>query len=51
MKKDDEFDEVGVRLLPEGLLSTSEKVVQKRGDVVREGVGVEVIVERVVAVF
>src|SRR5882762_4610697 len=45
MKKDDEFDEVGVRLLPEGLLSTSEKVVQERGDVVREGVGVEVVVE------
>src|SRR6266478_4167210 len=51
MKKDDEFDEVGVRLLPEGLLSTSEKVVQERGDVVREGVGVEVVVERVVAVL
>src|SRR5260221_14641813 len=49
MKKDDEFDEVGVRLLPEGLLSTSEKVVQERGDVVREGVGVEVVVERGVA--
>src|SRR5258708_21891212 len=51
MKKDDEFDEVGVRLLPEGLLSTSEKVVQERGDVVRKGVGVEVVVERVVAVL
>src|SRR5258708_1685488 len=51
MKKNDEFDEVGVRLLPEGLLSTSEKVVQERGDVVREGVGVEVVVERVVAVL
>src|SRR5258708_9429251 len=51
MKRDDEFDEVGVRLLPEGLLSTSEKVVQERGDVVREGVGVEVVVERVVAVL
>src|SRR5260221_13717352 len=51
MNKDDEFDEVGVRLLPEGLLSTSEKVVQERGDVVRQGVGVEVVVERVVAVL
>src|SRR5258706_6528811 len=51
MNKDDEFDEVGVRLLPEGLLSTSEKVVQERGDVVREGVGVEVVVEWVVAVL
>jgi len=28
----------GVRLLPEWLLSTSKKVVQERGDVVREGV-------------
>jgi RHS repeat-associated protein len=51
MKKDDEFDEVGVRLLPEGLLSTSEKVVQERGDVVSDGVGVKVIMERVVAVL
>src|SRR5260370_28565285 len=51
MKKNDEFDEVGVRLLPEGLLSTSEKVVQERGDVVREGVGVEVVVERFVGVL
>src|SRR5438046_6104237 len=51
MKKDDEFDEVGVRLLPEGLLSTSEKVVQERGDVVSEGVGVEVIVERAEALL
>src|SRR5260221_3688843 len=51
MKKDDEVDEVGVRLLPEGLLSTSKKVVQERGDVVCEGVVVEVVVERVVAVL
>src|ERR1700685_3241021 len=51
MEKDDELDEVGVRLLPERLLATAEKVVQKRGDVVREGVGVEVIVKRVVAVL
>src|SRR5258708_10645372 len=51
MKKNDELDEVGVRLLPEGLLSTSEKVVQERGDVVREGVGGEGVVERVVAVI
>src|SRR5258707_12355179 len=45
MKKDDEFDEVGVRLLPEGLLSTSEKVVQERGDVVSDGEVGEVVVE------
>src|SRR5882762_4404328 len=51
MKKDDELDEVGVRLLPEGFLATAEKVVQERSDVVREGVGVEVVVKRVVAVL
>src|SRR5258706_7657887 len=51
MKKNDELDEVGVCLLPEGLLPTSEEVVQERGDVVREGVGCRVVVERVVAVL
>src|SRR5439155_18531690 len=51
MKEDDELDEVGVRLLPERFLATAEKVVQERGDVVSEGVRVQVIVERVVAVF
>src|SRR2546425_12801066 len=48
MKEDDELDEVGVRLLPERLLATSEKVVQERGDVVCQSVRVQVIVERVV---
>src|SRR5437879_8523683 len=38
MEEDDELDKVGVRLLPERLLATSEKVVQERGDVVSEGV-------------
>ena len=51
MKKDDELDEVGVRLLPEGFLATAKEIVQKRSDVVREGVGVEVVVKRVVAVL
>jgi len=51
MKKDDEFDEVRVCLLPERLLATPEKVVQKRGDVVRESVGVEIVMEWVVAVL
>ena len=51
MKKDDELDEVRVRLLPEGFLAAAEEIVQERGDVVSEGVGVEVIVKRVVAVF
>ena len=51
MKEDDELDEVGVGLLPEGLLATAEQIVQERGDVVRQGVRFQVIVERVVAVL
>ena len=51
MKKDDELDEVGVGLLPEWFLATAEKIVQERGDVVREGVSVQVVVKRVVAVL
>src|SRR6202795_633372 len=51
MKEDDELDEVGVRLLPEGFLATAKEIVQKRSDVVREGIGVQVVVKRVVAVF
>ena len=51
MKKDDEFDEVSVRLLPERFLPTSEKVIQKRGNVVRKSVCVEIVVKRVVAIF
>src|ERR1700733_10386321 len=50
MKKDDEFDKVGVRLLPEGFLPASEEIVQKRRDVIGKGVGVEIIVKRVIAV-
>ena len=51
VKKDDELHEVGVGLLPEGLLATAKEVVQERGDVVGEGVGVQVVVKRVVAVL
>src|SRR5229473_59392 len=51
VKKDDELDEVGVRLLPEGFLATAKEIVQERGNVVRKGVSVKVIVKRVVAVF
>ncbi len=51
VKKDDELHEIGVRLLPEGLLAAAEKIVQKRGDVVGESVGVEIVVKRVVAVL
>src|SRR5580658_6064750 len=51
MKKDDELDEVGVGLLPEGLLATSKEIIEERGDVVGERVGVEIVVKRVVAVL
>src|SRR6202050_3454208 len=51
MEKDDELHEVGISLLPERFLAAAEEIVQERCDVVGEGVGVEIIVERVVAVF
>src|SRR5271168_3083519 len=51
MKEDDELHEVGVGLLPERLLATAKEIIEERGDVVGEGVGVEIIVKRVVAVL
>ena len=51
MKQDDEFYEVGVGLLPEGFLAAAEEVVQQRSDVVREGVGIEVVVKGVVTLL
>ena len=51
VKKDDELDEIRVRLLPEGFLAATKQIVQERSDVVREGIGVEVVVKRVVAVL
>src|ERR1700728_2049623 len=51
VEKDDELHEVGVSLLPERFLAAAEEIVQERGDVVGEGVCVEVVVERVVTVF
>src|SRR5260221_4628069 len=51
MKKDDELDEIGIRLLPEWFLAAAKQVVQERSDVVRQGVSVQVAVKRVVAVL
>ena len=51
MKQDDEFHEVGVGLLPEGFLAPAEEVVQQRSDVVRKGVGIKVVMKRVVTVL
>ena len=50
VQQDDELDEVRVGLLPERFLAFAEEIVQQRRDVVRERVGVEVVVQRVVAV-
>ena len=51
VKKNDELDEIGVRLLPEWFLAATEEIVQERGDVVRQGVSVQVAVKRVVAIL
>src|SRR5579864_9006235 len=51
MEKDDELDQVRIRLLPEGLFTPPEEVVEQRCDVVRQSVCVEVVVKRVVAIF
>ena len=51
MKKDDELDEVRVRLLPERFLATAKQVVQQRRDAEGQGVGVQVVVKGVVSVF
>ncbi len=50
MQEDDELDQVGVGLLPEGLTPAPEGVVQQAGDAVSESVGFEVIVQGIVAV-
>ena len=50
VQQDHELHEVRVRLLPERLLAPAEEVVQERGDAVGQRIGVEVVVQRVVAV-
>ena len=47
-KQNDELQQVRVCLLPERFLRSSEQIVQQRGDGIRHGVRVEVVVERVV---
>src|SRR3984893_3692053 len=42
VKKNDEFDEIGVRLLPKRLLAAAEEIIQQGGEVVRKGVSVQV---------
>ena len=48
-QQDHELQQVGVRLLPERLLALAEQVVQQRGDGIGHRVGVEIVVQRVVA--
>ena len=50
MQKDDELHEVGVSLLPERFPALAEEIVQERGDAVSKGVGVEVVMERIIPV-
>ena len=46
---DDELQQIRVRLLPERLLRFAEQVVQQTADRVRDGVRIEIVVQRVVA--
>ena len=48
-QQDDELEQIGVGLLPEGLLGFAEQVVHQCGDRKGDRVRVEVVVERVVA--
>src|SRR6266478_5162583 len=51
VKLDDELHQVRVSLLPERLLPLAKQVVQKRGNVVGQCVGIEVIVQGVVPIL
>ena len=48
-QRDHKLEQIGVRLLPEGFLRFPEQVVQQRPDRVRDGVGIEIVVQGVVA--
>ena len=50
MQQDHELDQVRARLLPERLLAAAKEIGHQRGDAVGQRVGVEVVVQRVVAV-
>ena len=50
MEQDDEFDEVGIGLLPKRLFALPEQVIKEGSDAVGECVGVQVIMERIVPV-
>ena len=50
MQEDHELDQVRARLLPERLLAAAKEIGHERGDAVGQRVGIEVVVQRVVAV-
>ena len=50
MQQDHELDQVRARLLPERLLAAAKEIGHQRGDAVGQRVGVEIVVQRVVAV-
>ena len=50
VQQDHELDQVRAGLLPERLLAAAEQIGHERGDAVGQGVGVEIVVQRVVAV-
>ena len=50
VKEDDELHQICVSLLPERLLPAAKEIIQKRCDVIGQGIGVEVVMQRVVSV-
>ena len=46
VKLDDELDQIGVRLLPEGLLAFAKEIVQQGRDVISECVGIQIVVKK-----
>ena len=50
VQQDHELDQVRARLLPERLLAAAKQVGHQRGDAVGQRVGIEIVVQRVVAV-
>ena len=48
-QRNNEFQEVGVGLLPERFRRAAKQIVEERGDGIRDRVRVEIVVQRVVA--
>ena len=50
VQQDDELDQVGVGLLPEGFFATPKEIVQQRSDPVGQRISVQIVVQRIVPV-